>query len=613
MKNKIQKHFLIALLLFSAYCKGFSGVFTDDKPAAFMPGSVINLPTSSGGFQSATVIDMNRDGVADGLDLNGDGIPEILFITLNASRAVGLDLNGDGVIDYYLIINFDGSNTLQTARTGGSPVKVTTDASGATGFDTVGAGGSAQDILTQIRNDATTPTIGASPAGGTFAGPQSITLTCSDSVACNAIAYTTDGSTPSFSGSGNTIVVGKSAGLTVSATSTIRYITRDAKGNVSGIGQHTYTINSGVSTYSIGGTVSGLSGTLVLQNNGGDNLSLTTNGSFTFSTAIAQNATYGVTVLTQPVGQTCTVSNGSGTVNASNVTSVGISCASLGIAWTGRSILGSQPQYYFDITFGNGLFVAVGGNPSDKVATSPDGVNWTARLLPVSGYNWKKIAYGAGKFVAITGTSVGITSPDGITWTQQAQPDTFELIAYQNSTFLATVVGSVNYVYTSADGINWISRTIPVTSRWNGIAVGGGRFALVPYSSGSTTTISSTDGISWASGTITANAGWQVTYGAGKFVAIGSGNPSPSRTSTDGLTWAAGGNLPVTTNWPAVSYGNGVFIAVNEDVAPNSSATSTDGISWVARTMPGAGYKAITYGDAKFVAVGLVPNAATSP
>ena len=40
-------------------------------------------------------------------------------------------------------------------------------------------------------------------------------------------------------------------------------------------------------SYTVGGTVSGLSGTVVLQDNGGDNLSVSANGSFTFATALA--------------------------------------------------------------------------------------------------------------------------------------------------------------------------------------------------------------------------------------------------------------------------------------------------------------------------------------
>ena len=62
--------------------------------------------------------------------------------------------------------------------------------------------------------------------------------------------------------------------------------------------------------YTIGGTVSGLSGMgLVLQDNLGNNLSVTTNGSFMFTTAITSGGAYSVTVLTQPASpaQTCAV------------------------------------------------------------------------------------------------------------------------------------------------------------------------------------------------------------------------------------------------------------------------------------------------------------------
>ena len=82
-----------------------------------------------------------------------------------------------------------------------------------------------------------------------------------------------------------------------------------------------------VTTYSVGGTVSGLSGTVVLQDNGGDNLSLTASGSFTFPTALAASTAYSVTVATNPSGQTCTVTNGSGTIASANVTNVAVSCA----------------------------------------------------------------------------------------------------------------------------------------------------------------------------------------------------------------------------------------------------------------------------------------------
>jgi N-acetylneuraminic acid mutarotase len=82
-------------------------------------------------------------------------------------------------------------------------------------------------------------------------------------------------------------------------------------------------------TYTIGGTVSGLAGTgLVLQDNGGNNLSIGSDGNFIFTTPLNGGATYAVTVSTQPSSptQTCNVANGSGTANA-NVSNVQVACA----------------------------------------------------------------------------------------------------------------------------------------------------------------------------------------------------------------------------------------------------------------------------------------------
>ena len=89
----------------------------------------------------------------------------------------------------------------------------------------------------------------------------------------------------------------------------------------------TSTPNSAPSTYSIGGTISGLSGTVVLQDNGGDDLSISSNGPFTFTTPVVGGAGYDVTVASSSSGQTCTTSGGAGTVSSANVTSVVISCA----------------------------------------------------------------------------------------------------------------------------------------------------------------------------------------------------------------------------------------------------------------------------------------------
>jgi len=77
--------------------------------------------------------------------------------------------------------------------------------------------------------------------------------------------------------------------------------------------------------YTLGGIASGLKGSVVLTNNGAD-LTVNQNGSFTFGSSVRFNTAYAVTVRTNPAGQTCTVSNGSGTVGAGNVTNVGVTC-----------------------------------------------------------------------------------------------------------------------------------------------------------------------------------------------------------------------------------------------------------------------------------------------
>ena len=89
------------------------------------------------------------------------------------------------------------------------------------------------------------------------------------------------------------------------------------------------TCPGGTTTYTVGGSLSGLHGSgLKLQLNGGDDLLPTADGSFTFATPLADGSPYEVTVATQPTApaQTCTVTNGSGTVSGADVTDVEVAC-----------------------------------------------------------------------------------------------------------------------------------------------------------------------------------------------------------------------------------------------------------------------------------------------
>jgi len=92
----------------------------------------------------------------------------------------------------------------------------------------------------------------------------------------------------------------------------------------------------------IGGTVTGITGTgMVLENNGGDDLTIVANGTFTFKTSVT--GAYAVTIKTQPTSptQSCTVAFGSGTATT-NVSNVQINCGSgLTVGGTISGLIGS--------------------------------------------------------------------------------------------------------------------------------------------------------------------------------------------------------------------------------------------------------------------------------
>ncbi len=77
--------------------------------------------------------------------------------------------------------------------------------------------------------------------------------------------------------------------------------------------------------YSVGGTVTGLVGALKLRNNGGDEITLTADGAYTFPSTVMSTTGYQVTVYDEEANQDCTVSNGTGTISGA-VTNVNVSC-----------------------------------------------------------------------------------------------------------------------------------------------------------------------------------------------------------------------------------------------------------------------------------------------
>jgi len=77
----------------------------------------------------------------------------------------------------------------------------------------------------------------------------------------------------------------------------------DGTGGVAGGDVGSVAVTCTVNHYAVGGTVTGLAGTVVLRNNGGDNLVLNANGGFAFNTTLASGDSYAVTVQTQPTSR----------------------------------------------------------------------------------------------------------------------------------------------------------------------------------------------------------------------------------------------------------------------------------------------------------------------
>jgi 6-phosphogluconolactonase (cycloisomerase 2 family) len=97
-------------------------------------------------------------------------------------------------------------------------------------------------------------------------------------------------------------------------------------GNVAASNVTNVAIQCVNNTFTVGGTVTGLSGSLTLTNNGGDAHTVNASGAFAFTTGLTNGANYSVAVSAQPDNQRCSVTGGSGAVAAANITTVSVAC-----------------------------------------------------------------------------------------------------------------------------------------------------------------------------------------------------------------------------------------------------------------------------------------------
>jgi hypothetical protein len=300
-------------------------------------------------------------------------------------------------------------------------------------------------------------------------------------------------------------------------------------------------------------------------------------------------------------------------VASSGGTSSAPSCVANINNWTERT--SAEQNYWMDITYGNGLFVAVSQDGNNRIMTSPNGVAWISRnAVGGSTLTWSSVTYGNGLFVAVAdgGTNRVMTSSNGISWTARtASPDNalWRNIVYANGLFVAVasvVPGNgVNIAMTSPDGINWTARNTPGSNSWTSVTYGNGLFVAVGGANANRV-MTSPDGINWTGRTPAALNTWQsVTFGNGLFVAVSrDGGLNQVMTSPDGINWTIRSSTEAN-QWFKVVYGNGLFVAVSY-TGTNRMMTSPDGITWTPRSVPQSGWFTLTYGNNQFVVLSHV-------
>jgi len=232
-------------------------------------------------------------------------------------------------------------------------------------------------------------------------------------------------------------------------------------------------------TVTIGGKVYGLNGTITLQNNAGNDLTISSNGNFVFTDNLSMGSSYLVTVASQPAnGPTCTPNNNSG-VATDNITSVEIICSQ-----TLRSISGS-------INHLSGTLVLQNNFGGDQTFTSND--NFTFNVADNSSYNVTVKSQPAGKCIVSNGTGTasdnvsnvsvdcwvivdGGNSSDGINYNNLKNADNVTLYSFQSKLYAgwteSSSYGSVTQVRIKRFDN---SSSVWETADYNGISMEGSR------------------------------------------------------------------------------------------------------------------------------------------
>ena len=258
-----------------------------------------------------------------------------------ACSSSGFTIGGSvtGLVGSNLVVQLNGGNDLTIVR------------NGRFAFETTLQDGAHYDVVVESRptNPSQECTVTNDSGDVTGANVTDVAINCVSS------SFTVGGTVAGLAGSGLELELNGGSALSITANGSFRFGTplpsgseyhvrvsnppanptqtctiagRD--GRIGSANVNNVRVTCASSTFSVGGTVIGLMGRgLVLQNNGGDDVSMNEDGDFIFPTRLASGADYNVTVLTPPTdpNQSCSVRNPRGRIGNSNVGNVVVSCS----------------------------------------------------------------------------------------------------------------------------------------------------------------------------------------------------------------------------------------------------------------------------------------------
>lgn len=365
-------------------------------------------------------------------------------------------------------------------------------------------------------------------------------------------------------------------------------------------------------TYTIGGTIAGLSGSgLVLQDNKGNNLSVAAGATnFTFATGLASGGSYSVTVFSQPSNpaQTCTVADGSGAVASANVTSVQVACTTpsytIGGVITGLTSSGMVLQD----NSGNNLSVAAGASSFTFSTQLVSGSSYNVTVLtqPSSPAQTCSVTNGTGTVGSanITSVQVGCSASSTLSFSQAPNLGTYSVGDVEIPLLASGGTGSYKWSIASGslppgmavrtDGASWFPAN--ATAGLIGIATISGSYQF---------TVQVTDGIH----TATQNDTIQITslcvqdlYNIpDAFVNTSYSYTLTALNNAGPVTWTATAGLPPGMSLSSAGVLSGTATATG---TYNINFTLSDGASTVNRGVT------LNIYAIKFTTSAVLPNAA---